>query len=173
MSIYAGLTVMLPNDGVRFAASQRLNLMLTDGSKIELFGDVLTPGKDAELAAAIQVAIDAMGTRDMTDADKVELKAIMSAEAAQKNLAKTFLLSDRGISFGAPGFSNLFEACSFAGMRSDPRLRHQAAPRLRGRKSRCREGVDGSPASKAFAIAWVFRLRATSTGRRLRDATTA
>ncbi len=65
MSIYAGLTVMLPNDGVRFAASQRLNLMLTDGSKIELFGDVLTPGKDAELAAAIQVAIDAMGTRDM------------------------------------------------------------------------------------------------------------
>ncbi len=81
--------------------------MLTDGSKIELFGDVLTPGKDAELAAAIQVAIDAMGTRDMTDADKVELKAIMSAEAAQKNLAKTFLMSDRGISFAAPGFSNL------------------------------------------------------------------
>ena len=81
--------------------------MLTDGSKTELFGDVLPPGKDAELAAAIQVAIAAMGTRDMTDADKVELKAIMSAEAAQKNLAKTFLLSDRGISFGAPGFSNL------------------------------------------------------------------
>ncbi|MBK6693487.1 MAG: hypothetical protein IPG50_14960 [Myxococcales bacterium] len=103
------LSANLPNDGVKDEPRQRENIYLADGSSVKLWGEVLTPGKSAEILVEINKIIDSFDERRdmMTAADKAELKGIMAARASGDKLKSEFLLTERGVSFAAPGFSNL------------------------------------------------------------------
>lgn len=99
----SGFTVFRANDGVDLIDGKRVNLSMTDGSPVGLWGDVLAPGKQRELGDLIAARIEETPDNFMPADKKPVMKALMARRLAAGELEGDFLLVANGVSFGAKG----------------------------------------------------------------------
>lgn len=89
----------------KYTFGERGTYEIATGRELSLFGDVIQPGKEAELAAALEHAIDTLDTYSVDANEKQKLKDAMLSPAGKAKLPKTFALNDRGVSFAAEDYN--------------------------------------------------------------------
>lgn len=105
VSFTSGVFTDSGDAGWKYSFGERGTYEIATGRELSLFGDVIQPGKEAELAAAIEHAIDTLDSGSIDANEKQKMKDAMLSAAGKAKLPKVFALNDRGVSFASEDYN--------------------------------------------------------------------
>lgn len=106
VSVDSVYSLLSTDEYVSAAAPVRHTFDLDSGRELALFGDVLAPGSEAKLGAALDAAVDAIRDDVLDAAQRANLKSILANNLAKGDLGARYGLTDEAIIFDVPEFQN-------------------------------------------------------------------